>query len=540
MSKLNPKNQEVQVREVALSHNGNLQFVKGPTHVLFETVVATMYGKDGFYEGSDERVDRMKLALKQLVAQNGEIGAEFAGRVALFARSNMNIRTMPIIMVVELAAVLREAKLHVSGMRNLVSDVIQRADQLTDLYAYALTVFGDKKAIPMAIKKGVADSFSKFDAYQFGKYNRDGALKFKDLLRVTHPTPRDEARAAIFQKIMTETLEAPYTWEVELSANGQKPAEERLSDKALWEQLLSRRGSGEVGYMALLRNLRNIHQAGVDKAIMDGVLARISDPAQVAKSKQLPWAFIAAYEAAQTAGLPQYFLTAISLAADSSIGNLQAIGQRPWIIMDTSGSMLNFAYHRVPGAGKLDRSHENNSPAKIAAIFAAALVKSAKNAETFALTQFSNMAEHLKGLNPNDSIMSLYKQIMEKVKGGGTNIAAALNLKGQLGFEPDTVVILSDMEVNRVSGYYHQKLDVSPSFTKQFEKGTVLIAVNIDSGKSTPLDSRDGWMQLAGFSPKIFDYVDFTRRGDSIIHELMAGTIPSLQVKPVTQDADAE
>jgi hypothetical protein len=535
MSKLNPKNQVAVVREVALSENGNLQFVKGPTHVLFETVVATLYGKDGFYEGSDERVDRMKIALKQLISQNGIKGSEFAGRVALFARNDMHIRTMPIIMVVELTAALREAKLNDPGMRKLVSDVIQRADQITDLYSYALTVFGDKKFIPLAIKKGVADSFNKFDAYQFGKYNRAGAVKFRDLLRVTHPTPDSETRQVIFNKIMTETLEAPYTWEVELSANGQKPEAERKSPKDLWETLLARKGSGEVGYMALLRNLRNICQAGVDREVMNDVLGRIADPKQVARSKQLPWAFIAAYDAAKLAALPHYVLTAISRAADASIGNMPPIGERPWIIMDVSGSMLNFAYHHLQG-GKLDRSHENTSPAKVAAIFGAALVKSAQNSDKFKFTVFSNSAKHIDGLNPTDSIISIYEKIMSNVSGGGTNVEAALNLKSTLGFDPDAVVVLSDMEVNRVSGYYKQKLVVSPNFAKMFDKNAALIAVNIDSGGSTPLDSRDGWIQLAGFSPKIFEFVDFYRRADSIVQKLITGELPTIKAEKITSD----
>lgn len=524
MSKLNPKNEVVQVREVALSQNENLQFVKGPTQQLFEAVVDTLYGKDGFYETSDARVERMKSALKQIVLQNGEKGAEFVGRVALFARQDMHVRTMPIILVVELMAALREAKINAPGMRKLVTDVIQRADQLSDLYSYALTIFGEKKAIPMSIKKGVADAFSKFDAYQFAKYNREDALKFKDLLRVVHPAPRDEIRAEIFNKIMTETLESPYTWEVELSKNGQLSAEERKTDAALWTELVTREGSGEVGYMALLRNLRNIHKAGVERDVMQKVCDKIANPEQVAKSKQLPMNFFQAYEASKEAGLPQYVLTAISAAMDASVGNVPPIGLRPWIIMDTSSSMHRFDYHSRDGV-QLQRGHDRTSPSKIAAIFAASLIKSAKNSDTFKFTMFSTGANHMS-LNPNDSILSLYEQIMSKVAGGGTNIEAALNLKSELGFEPDAVAILSDMEVNKIGGNYYQTLKITPNVAKLFKSDAVLLAVNINSGATTPLDPRDGWTQLAGFSPKIFEYVDFTRRGDSVVKQLLTGDLP--------------
>ena len=52
-----------------------------------------------------------------------------------------------------------------------------------------------------------------------------------------------------------------------------------------------------MGYMALLRNLRNFDQAGVSDAVAAQVAARLADPAQVARSRQLPMRFLSAYRA---------------------------------------------------------------------------------------------------------------------------------------------------------------------------------------------------------------------------------------------------
>jgi len=101
-----------------------------------------------------------------------------------------------------------------------------------------LDVFGDKGKIPMAIKRGVADSMNKFSAYGFSKYNRDGAVKFRDVLRIVHPVAKDIKQGQIFKQIMEESLETPYTWETELSKNGQLPEAERKSKKDLWTELL--------------------------------------------------------------------------------------------------------------------------------------------------------------------------------------------------------------------------------------------------------------------------------------------------------------
>ena len=90
-------------------------------------------------------------------------------------------------------------------------------------------------------------------------------VKFKDVLRIVHPEAKDARQGMIFEKIMKDTLEAPYTWEVELSRNGQLAKAEQKSKKDLWTELVT---SGKMGYMALLRNLRNILEAGVDPAVL--------------------------------------------------------------------------------------------------------------------------------------------------------------------------------------------------------------------------------------------------------------------------------
>lgn len=179
MSKLNPKNVLNPTAPTvsapfgfALSANGNLQAVKDPAQILFETLVSTLYGNDAYYESSNDKVKRMVIALDQVVAKHGLKGARYALNVAKFAREEMFIRTMPIVMTVELAKILRDRNLHLEGFKDAVSYLIQRADELTDLYAYALTTFGTKTKIPLAIKKGVADAFNKFDAYQFAKWNK--------------------------------------------------------------------------------------------------------------------------------------------------------------------------------------------------------------------------------------------------------------------------------------------------------------------------------------------------------------------------------
>ena len=61
--------------------------------------------------------------------------------------------------------------------------------------------------------------------------------------------------------------------------------------KEVWEAIRP-----HMGYMAMLRNLRNFINAGV---AMGPVLERLSDPEQVRRSKQLPFRFYTAWRDAE-------------------------------------------------------------------------------------------------------------------------------------------------------------------------------------------------------------------------------------------------
>ena len=180
---------------------------------------------------------------------------------------------------------------------------------------------------PNALKRGTAEVIQNFDEYQIAKYNggcKD--LKFRDVLRITHPNPKSKEVEELFRKILNDTLETPYTWETELSARG--------NTKEVWDELIA---SGRVGYMSLLRNLRNIIKSGTD---ITPVLAVLSDSIQVKKSKQLPFRFFSAYRILEKEGLmTDEIHRALESAVTFSIDNMEKIKGRTLIAVDVSASM---------------------------------------------------------------------------------------------------------------------------------------------------------------------------------------------------------
>ena len=326
-----------------LNHEGALAFRMSPEMELYTAAVtSTLSGK--FYESPKQFVDRISALV-------GRVDAEFVAKLAVYTRTVMNLRSIPLLLDVELAR-------HHSGddlVARAVAKTVLRADEIAEL----LMCYQWRNPVPETqvkklgklsrqIQNGLKESFNSFDEYQFAKYNRDAEVKLKDALFLVHPKAKDEAQQALFDKIVSGTLETPYTWETQLSALGQQKfdsdEEKKAAVKALWEELLD---SGKLGYMALLRNLRNILQAGVDDAHVDALCKRLSDPDQVARSKQLPFRFLSAYRELQNVDSvhASKVLSALEAAVKASVVNLEGFGADTHVLVaaDVSGSM----YHPV-------------------------------------------------------------------------------------------------------------------------------------------------------------------------------------------------
>ena len=333
-------NEIVKKENEVLNHEGAKAFRMSPEMELYTAAVSSaLCGK--FYESSKDFVERVSRLISQ-------VDPKFVAQLAVYTRTVMNLRSMPLLLLVELA------KVH-SG-DNLVSRAIGktvlRADEISEL----LSCYQWRNPVPSGqvkklgrlsrqIQNGLKDAFNRFDEYQFAKYDRsDAEVKLKDALFLVHPKAKDEAQQALFNKIVSATLETPYTWETQLSALGQQkfetPEAKEEAIRALWEELLD---SGKLGYMALLRNLRNILKAGVSADHVDALCKRLSDPDQVAKSKQLPFRFFSAYKEIKdvVSVYTAKVLSALEEAVKASVVSLEGFDADTNILVaaDVSGSM---------------------------------------------------------------------------------------------------------------------------------------------------------------------------------------------------------
>ncbi|MDM1556280.1 TROVE domain-containing protein [Chryseobacterium indologenes] len=322
---------------VVNNHEGAKAYVMTPAEELYSAVVTTGLS-DITYEKGNDRLER----IQSLIQKNDP---EFVAKLAVYARKDMYLRSIPLVLVTELAKETSGTDL----VSKTVDGVVQRADEITELLAYyqlanQRTETKKLNRLSKQIQKGLVKSFNKFDEYQFAKYNRKGEVTLKDALFLVHPKAKDENQQTIFNKIVYDILETPYTWEVELSALGQAKyadeTEKKQAFKNKWEELIF---SNKLGYMATLRNLRNILEAGVSPEAMSKVCSYLSDERAVKNSKQLPFRFLAAYRELKRVDSPYLssVWNALEDAVLASAQNIKGFGFSTSVVIaaDVSGSM---------------------------------------------------------------------------------------------------------------------------------------------------------------------------------------------------------
>lgn len=285
------------------NHEGAKASHVKPIEELRRTVLACMLWEKGFYESGEAVADRIKRLVKE--APPHDVAA-----LAIEAREKQHLRHVPLLLVRELARYPSRF-----SVAETLCRIIQRADELAEFLA--LYWAEGKKPLAKQVKKGLACAFEKFNEYQLAKYNRDNAVKLRDVLFMVHAKPRDEEQAALWKRLAEGSLATPDTWEVALSAGADK--------KEAFERLLK---EGKLGYLALLRNLRNMQEARVDSALVSDALV-----SGAAKSKALPFRYVAAARAVP-AWEPQ-----IDEAMQIALAGLDKLPGKTAVLVDVSPSM---------------------------------------------------------------------------------------------------------------------------------------------------------------------------------------------------------
>jgi 60 kDa SS-A/Ro ribonucleoprotein len=383
------------------------------------SMVLTSFVQNDFYRNETSTLKR----LEELVNQD----PVFAAKLAIFARDEFNMRTVSHVV----ASLVAKAASGSQWGRKFYYNIVVRVDDITEILAYH---FSRKQKLSKIMQKGLADSFDKFNEYQLAKYKGEGKRpSLIDAVNLLHPKP-SEKNAAALTALMKGELKSTGTFQSELSAAGQTEGtdEDKIeAKKDAWVELVTSR---KLGYMALLRNLRNIIQQAPE--VLDKALEQLTDEKAISKSRVLPFRFYSAYKELFAMGgeAARRALVAVDKAINFACNNFDALPGKTVIFLDVSGSMDQ------PLSAKSDMKLN-----EVAALFAAIIAKRC-NADIvkFDTTAYDN------NFNPNDSVMTMVKSI--GFNGGGTNFNAPFEHITSHKRKYDRVIILSDMQA-WIQGY---------------------------------------------------------------------------------------
>jgi len=459
------------------THEGAPGFKRDSRGELFMLGAGRFFAEKSFYESGHDGADRFRA----LVAAVAETDPAWLAEFLKWLRSEANIRTAAIVGAVEYARALQAiqraagepAPLHESHTaRAAVRSVLQRADEPGEMIAYYRSTYG--RSIPIAVKRGIADAIvghgtnrrGLYSEYTVLKYDTDShGYRFGDVIDTVcpttwHPAVRGTALGDLFEyvidrrhgradedgfpmltanrRIRNIAAQEPailldpermktggLTWEDALSLGGSK-----LDKAKLWEALID---ADALGYMAIIRNLRNFDEAGISKAHVKKVVEIIEDRERVASSRQLPFRFMSAYNAAPSDRWKQ----ALTEAVDYSTANIPKLSGRTLVLVDTSGSM---------GSALSDRSGMRY--VDVAALFGVALARAAAKVDLYGFGDGVFKHELAYG----GSVLGQTKQFVARVgeAGHGTRIAESM----QRTFAGhDRVVIFTDMQTMRRNAY---------------------------------------------------------------------------------------
>lgn len=496
---------------VARTHNMGTGYTKGDKTALFTLAVTNMVGEATFYESGPGRDSRFIELVRKVAVKDP---AWMAGFIP-FLRDTANMRSASVVAAVESARALSDAaargeSVGVTG-RQLINAACSRADEPAEVLGYWMSHYG--RSIPAGVKRGIADAASKlYNERSALKYDgADRGIRMGDVIELTHPKPSAPWQDALFGHLLDrrhghveaipETLtmiaannelknvpveqrrallksrghqalaEAGYTWE---QLSGWLPG--GMDDEA-WEAIIP-----SMGYMALLRNLSNFEKNGVSREVVRSICARLTDPEEVARSRQFPYRILTAYKA--LGGV--HFASALEDALDLSCKNIPALPGRTLVMVDTSGSMT---------MGSIS-TRSVIRPYEIAGLFGAAIAARGNDVK---LVGYDTRCQDIPVM---PSVLKTCEEVRKRAKGGGTLTWPCTQQAWQAYGPLDRICVLTDAQDH-------------PSRATLPRDVPIYVWDILGYGKSNINTNEPGRYLFGGFSDACFRLIPLLEAGQS-------------------------
>lgn len=505
-------------RATARNEAGGVAYALAPKHALAQLAATGTFG-NAFYATAENQLDQLRKLIDQ-VDDN-----VFLAKLAVYARERACMKDMPAALLVVLSK--RDTQL----LHRVFDRVVDNGRVLRTLFQMVRSGQFGRTSFSSSLQRALQRWLNEASVGKLLSASIGSDPSLRDILRMARPTPKDNARRALFGWLTDKPIEkwAPAT-EADLPALVQSLIAYRKADSAGMQALLlgdlsvrwdlladAAKGplvwkaiARQMGPQALRMNLNTLlrHEAfgkhGTDVELIEHVASRIADADDIRRSRQFPYQFLTAYLNASDE-VPQRIKAALHQAAEIACGNIPELPGPIVIGLDVSGSMASpVAGHRGRGASTKMRCVD------VAALFAAAILR--RNPSSVVIP-FDTAAYQAK-VDPQDSILSL-AQRLAAYGGGGTDCSLPLA-------EANTryahrryhgAVLVSDNQ-SWVGTGRHGSTGVMTQWqafvAKQRKLGVAnprLVCIDLQPYATTQAPERTDILNVGGFSDAVFNVV---------------------------------
>lgn len=557
MGKFNKSKTETRNEKMTTTHEGGKGYKQSPVIELY-SILANGLGHN-YYENEKDRLERIKNLLSKIAEDNLELVA----KMLVYVRSQVGQRSSTHYTSAVLARYMSGSPL---GKRfyskrnrgNNEGGVVYRLDDMLEIMGAYYMENGSDAPLPNSMKNGFRRALENADRYELAKYqakNRD--ISLMDVVNYVHPketsthgttvVDKEEYMEAIEnssrrteEKIITDhgdTVEVPsldalicgllkeertsrskntesgkeVAEKVKSGEISEEEAEKELKEKKAknWAELIR---NEDLGYFALLRNLRNIMQDAPE--VLDDALDMLTNEKLVRSSLVFPHQIDLALEVISdefSNTESNKVIKALDEAYRLSVPNLQdSFDGRTAVVIDTSGSMFG-GWNSFVYTG--DGSKINKDPIEKASLIGATFAKGVGGD----LYQFSSRTKAIK-YNPMDSINSIKNQVLNLQGEVGHGTMYDTIFKTLDGFY-DRIFVISDMQgadnIARNSAYQ----DYKNSYGRPY-----IYSIDLTGYGSTMFNPDDQFVhQLFGYGSDIYELAQKVEIDeDALINEIQS------------------
>jgi len=506
MSKYNRKKEIEKVPTL----QGGVGVQMSDEHALVGLLSTGLEGK--FYEMEKTREDRLKDLIRKVAKKDKYLVAQ----MIVYTRTVFGQRSITHRAAVELAKYLPGedwGKWFFSkwNKKENKGGVIFRLDDILEIAA-CYKHFNKDANLSNAIKKGFAMAIESADPYEIAKYQGKGKdVSLVDIVNLVHPNPSSKNAEALKQ-LIAGNLKQFNTAEDKNTKSGQEVAKKVKAGKITkeeakvelkekksenWKALI---GEGTIGYLSLLRNIKNI--INTDASLVESMCELLVDKRKVKESLVFPHQIDLALCELESQGFDQQTINRIqstlSTAYEISVENVKELGMdaHTAVVYDTSGSMQGKegGYWGFPNAS-INGKESNYSPLNKASLIAATLAKGL-GCDVY---QFATTCEKVmyRAMDSVFSIKDKFRQMQGRV-GHGTTFGSIF---GKLDKPYNRIFIITDGQGNDSI----LKNSTFQSYKRQFGVNPYIYYVNLCGYDKLMFKENERFFHIPGYSASIYE-----------------------------------